>query len=91
MDFASVTDLLGELQNRFEVVVIDLPPISAGSLGVQVAGLCSSVVLVVRAGSTPLRQVQKAAASLERPPAVMLNRIESSMPSWLDRIAGPTQ
>ena len=55
--------------------------------GARVAGLCSSVLLVVRAGATSLDHVRRAAAELDHPP-VMLNRVTSSLPRWMNGMLG---
>jgi len=79
------SSLMDDLQHRCQVMVADLPPFSGP--GARVAGLCSSVLLVVRAGATSLDHVRRAAAELDHPP-VMLNRVTSSLPRWMNGMLG---
>jgi Mrp family chromosome partitioning ATPase len=78
--------LLAELTRRFEVVIADLPPLLESSFGVLAAGLFERTLLVVRAGATPINQVQEATARLTPEPAVLLNGASSRLPAWLRRL-----
>jgi Mrp family chromosome partitioning ATPase len=78
--------LLAELTRRFEVVIADLPPLLESSFGVLAAGLFERTLLVVRAGATPISQVQEASARLTPEPAVLLNGASSRLPAWLRRL-----
>jgi Mrp family chromosome partitioning ATPase len=66
------------------VLILDLPPLLNHSHSPLVAGVADAIVLVVRAGVTPLGVVREALALLEdRPPAgVVFNGPRSSLPGW---------
>jgi Mrp family chromosome partitioning ATPase len=80
--------VLANLCAEFDVVVADLPPLLASSLGPQVTAMMQTVLLVVRAGVTPAAQVREAAALLTSEPLVILNDVTSHIPRWARRIAG---
>jgi Mrp family chromosome partitioning ATPase len=82
------TDLMGQLSQRCEVVVVDLPPLLPAGLDPRMSTLCETIVLVVRAGATPMKNVQRAVSTMDSPPPVILNRITSVGPAWLDGILG---
>jgi MinD-like ATPase involved in chromosome partitioning or flagellar assembly len=68
--------LLNELRSRCNILVADLPPLSAGITTAHLADLFQRVALVVRAGSTPVGQIDRLASTLTQRPFVMLNRTE---------------
>jgi MinD-like ATPase involved in chromosome partitioning or flagellar assembly len=81
-------NLLNELRSRCDLLVADLPPLSAGITTAHLADLFQRVALVVRAGATPVPQIDQLASTLTQPPLVMLNRTESRRRSLLKRILG---
>lgn len=56
--------LLGELEQRFDVVVLDSPPVLAVADAVVLAPRVSGVILVVRAGQAARQQVKRAQEAL---------------------------
>ena len=76
---------LDSLAETCDVLVVDLPPMLASSFGRLAASSVERVLLVVRAGVTPLARVREAAAQLPSPPAVLLNGTYSSIPHWIHR------
>lgn len=82
------SNLFRELTGQFDVVVVDLPPLIGSSFAVQAASLVERTVLVVRAGVTPVAQIREAVASLPAEPVILLNGVESRLPSWLRRRSG---
>jgi Mrp family chromosome partitioning ATPase len=80
--------VLQDVVELCDVVVADLPPLSPVGPADIVAELFGAVVMVVRAGSTPLPVVTAAAEGLIEPPAVILNRAGSALPKWLQRRFG---
>jgi Mrp family chromosome partitioning ATPase len=84
----SRTGLLQDIGQLCDVVVADLPALPPAGPADIVAQLFGAVVLVVRGGSTPLPVVTAAADALMEPPAVILNRVESTLPRWLQRRFG---
>ena len=59
-------DLLGELAERFEVIIIDSPPVELVGDALALAPLSMTTLLVVRAGSTPLDALQRTIGRLRR-------------------------
>ncbi|MET0134696.1 MAG: polysaccharide biosynthesis tyrosine autokinase [Kibdelosporangium sp.] len=57
-------DLLAELAGRFDVVVVDTPPLLAVTDAAILARWCDGALLVVRQGKTTKKQVRSAAAAL---------------------------
>jgi non-specific protein-tyrosine kinase len=66
------------------IVILDLPPLINHSYSPLAASIADAIVLVVRAGVTPLDLVREAIARLEdRPPSgVVFNAPRSSLPTW---------
>lgn len=66
------------------VIILDLPPIINHSYSSLAATVADAVVLVVRAGVTPIEVVREAIARLEdRPPqGVVFNGPRSALPAW---------
>jgi Mrp family chromosome partitioning ATPase len=85
---AARCDAISELAQWADTLVCDLPPLTGAGLGTAAARLCSSTVLVVRAGISPLPQVQESARLLGDAPPVILNGTESAIPRWLRRALG---
>ena len=73
-------DLATELRQLCDAMVIDLPPFLGP--GVGLARSCPKVVLVVRAGATPLDRMERVATELGHPPAI-LNQAEEAVPRWM--------
>jgi MinD-like ATPase involved in chromosome partitioning or flagellar assembly len=78
-------NLLMELRSRCDILVADLPPLSAGISTAHLADLFHRVALVVRAGATPVPLIDQLASTLTQQPFVMLNRTESRRRSFLRR------
>lgn len=74
-----MTGLLEELQQRYDIVLLDTPPVLAVSDAQIIASKCDGVILVVDSGKVKRDLVQKAKNSLEFVQAnllgVVLNRI----------------
>lgn len=79
---------LDALGNEVDVVIADLPPLLPGGLGFAAARPFEDLLLVVRAGVTPIARVREAAADLHVTPHVLLNGAHSSLPRWLQRLLG---
>jgi Mrp family chromosome partitioning ATPase len=73
-------DLLSNQAERSDWVIIDVPPLAACPDAGLLASLVDGVVVVIRAGRTPLAAVESAVAALgrERVVGVILNRSTSS-------------
>jgi capsular exopolysaccharide synthesis family protein len=60
----SMADLLHELESRFDLVIIDAPPLLPVTDAAVLASLTSGVLLVVRYGRTKREQVRRAVEAL---------------------------
>jgi Mrp family chromosome partitioning ATPase len=79
---------LPDLEELCDTVIVDLPPLEPTGTGAPVANLCSLVVLVVRAGATPVDQIRRAVSGLDTPPPVILNAVQRRGPRWLNGMLG---
>lgn len=84
--FAQMTD---HLEDRFDIVVWDLPPPAASSPTALVAAEMDGAILVVRADRTTRRQLAFAAERMRDNGATMLgvvmNQVVRRLPRWLER------
>lgn len=71
-------DVLGELEGRYDLVLVDGPALIVSATTEAIAGICHATLLVVGAIDTPVKPLKRALAMLERAdPEVMgavLNR-----------------
>lgn len=81
---------LAALANQYSHVILDIPPLLTTSDAIPLTRLSDSLVLVIRAGVTPTRDVEKARRLLEpsRLRGVVLNDSRSAIPSRLRRLFG---
>jgi Mrp family chromosome partitioning ATPase len=85
-----LASLLDQLDERFDHVLLDLPPVLASSDAMNLAQLADAYVLVVRQGSTSEAQVEAAVDELQggETLGVILNRFDSDIPRRLRRLVG---
>ncbi|MGZ4725248.1 MAG: CpsD/CapB family tyrosine-protein kinase [Ilumatobacteraceae bacterium] len=76
--------LLDDLEKQFDCVILDMPPILAGSAGIGLVRHAGSYLLIVRYGVTTTQQVRAAVDELRAVPSVgiVLNRFKSRIPKW---------
>lgn len=79
-------DLLSELERRFDIVIVDLPPLLGAGSGPTASRIVDDLLLVVRAGVTPVARIREATADLHVAPTVVLNGSYSSLPRWLGQL-----
>jgi Mrp family chromosome partitioning ATPase len=77
--------ILDDMSRLADVVVADLPPVLGNSCGLTAAGCFEELLLVVRAGVTPVGRLRDATSALQVEPAVILNGVSSRLPSWVGR------
>jgi capsular exopolysaccharide synthesis family protein len=74
--------LLGDLRKKFDLIILDSPPVTAVADATLLAGLADSVLFVVRWGITPRTVVVKALAALKAAHAplagCLLSRVDFS-------------
>jgi Mrp family chromosome partitioning ATPase len=80
--------LLSEAGQHADVLIADLPPLLGAGPGPVLSRGFDQMLLVVRAGVTPMARVREAAAELPAAPNVLLNGSYSSMPTWIRRLLG---
>lgn len=76
--------LLGELRNRFDLVIIDAPPVLPVADAAVLAAAADGVIFVVQAGSTSRHLVERAVTALDQVHArmlgVVLNMVRTTGP-----------
>jgi Mrp family chromosome partitioning ATPase len=88
-----VTDIQrGEVLERaaraYDVLIADLPPLLGCSFGQTIAAWFPDLLLVVRTRVTPVARIREATAHLPVEPRVLLNGVQSDLPSWLRKLTG---
>lgn len=73
-------DIIPALLGHCDSLVIDLPPFAG--VGVGLARLCPTVLLVIKARSTPKDKVSRVAAELGHA-AALLNQTTDDLPRWM--------
>ena len=68
-------DLRGELWGRYDVILVDSPPLGAGADALILGTLTGQLGLVLRSGQTDLRYAQARLGALERLPVRILGVI----------------
>lgn len=82
------TDILSELERNVDVVVADMPPLLGGGPGSSASQAFRDILLVIRAGVTPVARIKEAIDDLHVVPHVLLNDTHTSLPRWLRHLAG---
>jgi Mrp family chromosome partitioning ATPase len=85
---AGKSGLVASIERQAGMVVADLPPLLASDSGRSAAALFGDLLLVVRAGVTPVARVKEATANLPVEPSVLLNGTHSPLPAWARRLLG---
>jgi Mrp family chromosome partitioning ATPase len=81
-------DTLSELERHVDVVIADMPPLLGGGPGSAAARAFRDLLLVIRAGVTPVARIKEATEDLQFVPDVLLNDTSTNLPRWLRRLAG---
>lgn len=86
----SLETVIDAIAERFDHVILDLPPVLASSDAIKLAQLADEFILVVRQGATATKQVESALEELRtsEPLGVILNRYDSKIPRALRRMVG---
>jgi tyrosine-protein kinase Etk/Wzc len=85
---AGKMDLVTRLAGLGGLVIADLPPLLGSDSGRAAASLFGDLLLVMRAGVTPVARTKEAIANLPVEPTVLLNATRSVLPSWMKRFLG---
>jgi non-specific protein-tyrosine kinase len=80
-------DAIRHLRSRYSLILLDLPDLH-NSAGAALANLCDGVVLMVRAGDTPVDMVRKFMPMLENVAihGVILNHHRSAVPARIRQL-----
>jgi polysaccharide biosynthesis transport protein len=83
-----LTDLFAALDQTFQYVVMDVPPLLASSEALNLVRHARAYLMVVGHGSTTVPQVRRTAQELRSIPSlgVVLNRFQPNMPKRLLRL-----
>jgi len=77
-----MAEFMGTLKQRYDVIVVDCPPLAAGGDAVILGALTGNLTLVIRTGSTEKHLTQAKLAPLSRLPirllGVVLNDVDPS-------------
>jgi Mrp family chromosome partitioning ATPase len=88
-DFAAVTSMVNRLSSSFELVILDLPPVSKSVIGPAMSKALDGVVLVVEAERTRSLSVRATQKTIQvhggTVLGVVLNKRRSHMPKFLYR------
>ncbi|MBI3948690.1 MAG: CpsD/CapB family tyrosine-protein kinase [Armatimonadetes bacterium] len=79
-----------ELRERFDITVVDLPPVLRASDTQVLAGMMDGILLVVGVGATSIWAAERAVKMLAGANLVGIaaNRAQSELPQWLARWIG---
>jgi Mrp family chromosome partitioning ATPase len=78
--------LLNDLRSHCDLLIADLPPLLESGLARSAAIELDCILMVIRAGITPLAMIREAKQTLASEPALILNGAHSSLPRWLRQI-----
>jgi Mrp family chromosome partitioning ATPase len=84
---AALPDIIGQLREKYGLIVLDLPSVLNSTDTQVLARLADQIVLVVRAEVTPAKLVRQALDELGEDTVigVVLNDSRPDLPSWLDQ------
>jgi Mrp family chromosome partitioning ATPase len=87
--WGGVSDLLGLLRQRYDLILIDTPPVPAALPSMLLSPMVDGVVLVVEAGRTHASSAREARDALRNNGAnlagAVLNRQRRPLPAWVYR------
>src|SRR5688572_25573264 len=85
-----VQETIGVLRRSHDLVVLDLPAVTAQSGVLALVGHADRVLFVVRTGGAPQTVVEAAVAQVprEKLSGVVMNAARSHVPAWVRRLAG---
>lgn len=59
-------DLFAKLEENYDYIIVDSPPLVSVSDGAQIAQCCDGAIMVVRSGETPRALIKQSLSQLER-------------------------
>jgi Mrp family chromosome partitioning ATPase len=74
------SSIVADLGAFCDIVIADLPPLGPTGQAASLAPLFSTVLLTVRSGTAAVGQIRRGLDDLGKPPSVILNGVESSIP-----------
>jgi len=84
---SAMGETIQHLRTRFDLVLLDLPPLLATTDGQVLGTYADYLLLIVRAGITPSKLIRQALQQLERDKLVgiVLNDGRRELPGWLEQ------
>lgn len=81
----AIANLISDLSNEFELVLLDVPPLSGSAHALTLAHLADESLLVVRQGGVPVERIEQVLSDLgnEHVSGVVLNDAKIRSPAWL--------
>ncbi len=84
-------DLIARLQDRYDIIIVEMPPMTASLDGLTVSAMVDCTVLVAEWGKTPMPVLSEAVRLLRRARVeilgVALNKVDASAMSYGDVVA----
>ena len=77
---ARFTEVLARLEQRFDLVIVDTPPLLAVADAAIVANIAGSTVLVMRAGAHTERNIAESLKKLRRARARLIGGVMNAVP-----------
>lgn len=83
--------LIDDLAQRFDYVILEVPPVLAGSEALAILRHAAAHLMVIRHGVTTVQQVQSAANEIRDVPSlgVVINQFRSRIPKRVSRFFAP--
>ena len=81
----ALTAMVSDLSSEYEIVLLDVPPLSDGAHALTLAHLAEASLLVVRQGGVPVERISQVMSDLgdEHVAGVVLNDAKMRSPAWL--------
>lgn len=81
----ALANLIGDLSSEYELVLLDVPPLSASAHALALAHLADESILVVRQGGVPVERIEQVMSDLgeDHVAGVVLNDAKIRSPAWL--------
>lgn len=77
---SAMAELVAELRSRYDVILLDTPPIGVGADALALATLTGNVLMVVRTGATNREMSETKLDMLERMPVRLLGAVLNDVP-----------
>ena len=81
----ALSNLMGDLSSEYELVLLDVPPLSDSAHALTLAHLADESLLVVRQGGVPIERIEQVMGDLgdDHVSGIVLNDAKIRSPAWL--------